>query len=106
MTLPEFLQFEPGTDFIRVTGHRIGLADVVRLYARGYSAEIIASHFPTLSQSLVYSLLAFYLDNQGEVDTYVADDDADLRKLEASSKTAPSISELRRRFAQIQKAGS
>lgn len=109
MNLPSFLQTEPDTGFIRLTGHRIGLADIVRLYSRGSSAEIIASHFPTLSLSLVYSVLAFYLDHQAEVDAYVSDDDAQLRRLESESATsgpAPALGELQRRFNAIRPSGS
>jgi hypothetical protein len=54
MPLPSFLQLEPGTDYIRLTGHRIGLAHVVRVYNDGVSAEMIATYFPTPELPLVY----------------------------------------------------
>jgi uncharacterized protein (DUF433 family) len=109
MNLPEFLQREPGTDFIRLTGHRIGLADVVRLYNEGNSAELIASHFPTLPLALVHKVLAFYLENYVAVDDYVTSDTDALRQLEEEhtrKSTAPSFAQLRQRFQSIRPSGS
>jgi uncharacterized protein (DUF433 family) len=109
MNLPGYLQYESDTDFIRLTGHRIGLADVVRLYGRGSSAEMIAVHFPTLPLSLIYSVLAFYLDNKSEVDAYVAADDAELRRQEESAASQSprfSMDELQKRFSTLRPSGS
>ena len=93
IALPPFLAYEPGTGYIRLDGHRIGLAHVVRLYADGHSADVIAAHFPTLSLSLVHKVLAFYLDNEAEVNAYVVADTAELRRQEAefdrSGRQAP-----------------
>ena len=108
MTLPSFLEYED-YGFIRLTGHRIGLAHVVREYNRGSSAEMICAQFPTLSLSTIYKVMAFYLDNQAEVDAYVAADDAALRTMEEESRKTsrmPSLEELRRRLAQMQSSAS
>jgi uncharacterized protein (DUF433 family) len=109
MNLPPFLQYEDNSDFIRITGHRIGLAEVVRLYNRGSSAEMIASHFPTLSLAEIYSVLAYYLQNQGDVDKYAAEDLKELTAQEAkagSGGPTPTLEELRRRFNVLKKSGS
>jgi uncharacterized protein (DUF433 family) len=109
MQLPDFLESEPDSGFIRLTGHRIGLADIVRLYNDGNSAEIIASNFPTLALSLIHKLLAFYLENGPAVDAYVAADDAALRKMEADQDrlpAAPTLAEVRRRFQSMRPSGS
>jgi uncharacterized protein (DUF433 family) len=110
MTLPPFLQVEADSSFIRLTGHRIGLAEVVRLYNRGASAEMIASHYPTLSLAEVYSVLAFYLHNERDVDAYVSEDDKLLTEQEQSARVTqrpvPGIDELRRRFSLLKKSGS
>jgi uncharacterized protein (DUF433 family) len=69
--LPEFLtQSQDGE--IRLTGHRIGLYHLVQHYNEGESAEMLAARYPTLPLALVHKVLAFYLDNQSEVDTYMA----------------------------------
>ncbi len=108
MQLPDFLSVEPGTDYIRLIGHRIGLAHVVRLYVKGNSAELIVAHFPTLSLAVVYKVLGFYLDHQPEVDAYVAADDAELTRQEAESRRthpAPTLDEMRRRLVAAHPAG-
>jgi len=109
MNLPTFLQYEPGTDFVRLQGHRIGLTHVVRLYDEGMSAEMILLQLPTLSLSLIYKVLAIYLENQAEVDAYVAADTAELQRQDAEfdrTRTTPTLSELRRRFEQLRRSGS
>jgi uncharacterized protein (DUF433 family) len=110
MTLPPFLQLEPGTDYIRLTGHRIGLAHVVRVYNDGVSAEMIATYFPTLELPLVYKVITFYLENRADVDAYVAADDAELRRQEAeydkSGHKAPTMAELKQRMNRLRPAGS
>lgn len=71
MDLPDFLT-EALDGEIRLTGHRIGLFHVVEHYNGGDSAEMLASRYTSLPLALVHKVIAFYLDNQGEVDAYVA----------------------------------
>ena len=71
MQLPDFLTRTPDGE-IRLTGHRIGLYHLVNCYREGESAEMLASRYPTLPLALVHKAIAFYLDNQGEVDAYMA----------------------------------
>lgn len=70
MTLPDFLT-QSADGEIRLANHRIGLYQLVQAYNEGESAEMLASRYPTLSLSLVHKTIAFYLDNQAEVDAYV-----------------------------------
>jgi uncharacterized protein (DUF433 family) len=110
MQLPDFLQSETDSGFIRLTGHRIGLTHVVRLYSAGNSAELIAANFPTLALPLIHRVLAFYLENKAEVDAYVAADTSELRRQEEEynrqPRTAPTLAELRRRFQTLRASGS
>lgn len=71
MQLPEFLARSADGE-IQLTGHRIGLYHLIQYYNEGESAEMLASRYPTLPLSLVHRVIAFYLDNQAEVDAYVA----------------------------------
>ena len=71
MDLPEFLTRDPD-GFIHLTGHRIGLHDVVLLYDEGYSPEMLLGHFPTLSLALIHKVLGFYLEHETEVSQYTA----------------------------------
>ena len=78
MDLPSYLQHADGE--IRLTGHRIGLFHVVDRYQEGYSPEMIGEELPALSLALIHRVIAFYLENQREVDAYVADCRAELRR--------------------------
>jgi uncharacterized protein (DUF433 family) len=100
MTLPVFLESDDG-GFISLTGHRIGLHHVVRMYADGSSPEGIAAYFPSLSLALIHKTIAFYLENQSEVDCYMAEHDAEISRQIAAGPKAPSVAELRVRLEQM-----
>ncbi len=96
MTLPDFLT-RGSTGEIRVTGHRIDLYLIVLLYGEGHTAEMLHIEYPTLSLPLIYKILAFYLENEAEVDDYVSEVDAKLERLRATAPRTPTIEELRAR---------
>ena len=48
MTLPEYLT-QDADGHIHVTGHRIGLQDLVYYYNEGHTPEALREAFPTLS---------------------------------------------------------
>jgi uncharacterized protein (DUF433 family) len=97
MILPDFLTQDTTGD-IRFTSHRIGLFHVVHRYQEGYSPEMLAEEFPTLPLALIHRALAFYLENQVEVDAYVAAYRIDLDRQEASHVPSPAALEVRRRL--------
>jgi uncharacterized protein (DUF433 family) len=105
MTLPDYLETDDG-GFIHLTGHRIGLHHVVRMYADGASPEMIAAHYPSLPLALIHRVIAFYLDNQADVDKYVAAHDQEMERQIAAAEKAPSIVELRQRLQRIGAASS
>ena len=85
MTLPDFLH-EAQYGEILLTGHRIGLFHVVKFYNEGYSPEMLVCEFPTLPLALVHKVIAFYLENQKEVDEYVAREAAAIAQQRATGK--------------------
>lgn len=95
MELPNFLLQTDGE--IRVAGHRIGLENLVDAYNEGDSAEMIASRYPTLSLPLVHRLIAFYLENQEEVDVYVTHCAGDLTRQRSHGRKVD-LSALRQRL--------
>jgi len=97
MILPDFLTQHADGD-ICLTGHRIGLYTVVRLYREGQSAEQIAEELESLGRALVYKVLAFYLENQAEVDVYMDAYRAELDRQAQTHRKGPGIEELRRRW--------
>jgi uncharacterized protein (DUF433 family) len=103
--LPPYLHWHPDGE-IRLVGHRIGLYHFIFYYNQGYTAEMILCQFPTLELALIHKVIAFYLENQKEVDEYVAQYRAELDQLRAAGFHAPSVVELRRRLEAPQPAGS
>jgi uncharacterized protein (DUF433 family) len=71
MQLPEFLT-QASDGEIRLTGHRIGLYHLVGRYTEGEPAEMLACRYPSVPLALVHKTLAFYLENQPDVDAYIA----------------------------------
>ncbi|MDZ4720032.1 MAG: DUF433 domain-containing protein [Roseiflexaceae bacterium] len=63
-------------DDIRVKGHRIGLEHIIQRYHEGYSPEQIGLDFPGLELKAIYVIISYYLQNQGDVDAYIARLDA------------------------------
>ena len=96
MDLPDFLTRDDA-GFVHVTGHRIGLQHLVHYYNDGYSPEMLASEYPTLSLALVHRLIAFYLENASDVDQYVSEQSAIVDAMRRSATGGPSVSELRAR---------
>ena len=100
MNLPDFLTRDPD-GYIHLTGHRIGLQHLVYYYNEGYSPEMLACEYPTLSLALVHKVIAFYLDNAAEVDEYVTTCQATIALLRAGASEGPSVAELRRRMERL-----
>jgi uncharacterized protein (DUF433 family) len=97
VNVPDFLT-EDADGEVHLTGHRLGLYTVVRLYREGRSAEQVAKELPSLPLALVFKTLAFYLENQAEVDGYVAAYRAELQHQAETLRKGPDIEELRRRW--------
>src|SRR5213083_1122759 len=104
MTLPEYFT-QDADGHIHVTGHRIGLQDLVYYYKEGYSPEALLDVFPTLSLALIHKAIAFYLEHQADVDNYVAACEAERVRQRAAAPRGPDTAELRRRLAAKQAAG-
>ena len=77
--LPEFLSTD-SYGYVQVAGHRIGLRSLARCYNNGYSPEMMAGEYPTLSLATIHKVIAFYLENRDEVDRYMAECDAEPRR--------------------------
>src|SRR5262245_61788368 len=97
MRLPEFLTQETDGE-IHLTGHRIGLLHLVHYYNEGYSPEMFVCQYPTLPLALVHKVIAFYLENRAEVDTYVANCRTELTRQRASSPNPLDLQALRKRL--------
>jgi uncharacterized protein (DUF433 family) len=105
MDLPDFF-VQDSDGWIHVAGHRIGIVDVVHFYNEGRSAEELCEVFPTLPLALVHKVIAFYLENSGDVNNYVAAHEAEVVRQRAAAPPRPDLAELRRRLAAKQAAGA
>src|SRR5438045_911772 len=92
LNLPDFLQESDGE--IRITGHRISLYDILWEYNQGHTIEELVLRFPTLKRSTLHKLIAFYLDNQPEVDAYLKSYSAALDENRARAQPTISVAEL------------
>jgi uncharacterized protein (DUF433 family) len=100
MNLPDFLSRDPG-GFILLAGHRIGLHHVIRCYNDGFSPEMILGEYPTLSLALIHKVIAFYLDNQPDVDAYIAAEERATETQRAALPPGPGLQELRQRIRKL-----
>jgi uncharacterized protein (DUF433 family) len=105
LTLPDFLVAE-SDGFIHLVGHRIGLVHLVNRYNDGYSPEMLQGEFPTLPLPLIHKTIAFYLENQPEVDTLASAESSAIATQAATGRIGPDLAELRRRLSNIQKVES
>ena len=96
--LPIPLRTDPdGT--IRIGNTRVLLEIVIHAFQRGETIEGIVQSFPTLKLEDVYAVIAYYLQNQAEVDEYVRRAEAEgeriRREIEAQQ---PALAGLRERL--------
>jgi uncharacterized protein (DUF433 family) len=96
MTLPEFLT-QDDCGYVHITGHRIGLGDIVFFYRQGDSPEMLHARFPTINLPLFHKIIAYYLENQRFVDEYCLRQDEETARQRADARPGPSLDELRRR---------
>jgi uncharacterized protein (DUF433 family) len=102
--LPSGLHWHPDGE-IRLVGHRIGLYHVISYYNRGYAAEMLRDQFPTLDLDLIHQVIAFYRENQADVDAYMADVQAEINQFRAAHQPGTGILRLRERMEQRARAG-
>ena len=97
MELPSLLEtYRHG--LILLSGHRVGLHDLLCFCCEGYSPEMIIGEFPTLPLALIHKTIGFYLENQAAVDEYLKREGEKVENQRAQGKRGPSLIELRRRM--------
>lgn len=76
---------------IRVGGTRVTLATVINAFHQGTTAETIVQQYSSLSLADVYAVFGYYLRHQGEVDTYLAEQqqDADIVRQQNEARFNP-----------------
>ncbi len=97
--LPDILsQTSQGT--WRISGTRVSLDSVVHAFWEGATPEEICQDFPPLSLAQIYSVLAYYLSHQDEVDAYLQQQQHEADKLgeDLTARYGDFIADLRRRM--------
>lgn len=103
MKLPHFLKTD-AHGLILLSGHHIGLHDVLHFYREGYSPEMILGEFPTLSLALIHKAIAFYLENQAEAEEYLRREREQVGAQRSQATAGPRLSELRERMKAMRHA--
>ena len=65
---------------VRITGSRVTLDTIIGAFQKGATAEQIQDSFPSLSLAQIYGAIAYYLEHEAGVETYLRE-----RKAEADS---------------------
>lgn len=66
---------------LRIAGTRITVHRIATLYKQGQTAESIAQTYPHLSYAQVYVALAYYHENQAQIEAELAEMDVDYELL-------------------------
>jgi uncharacterized protein (DUF433 family) len=66
----------------RIEGTRISVRHIVNWYKLGLSPEEILSHIEHLSPAQVYAALTYYHANREEIDTDMANEEAEEERIE------------------------
>jgi uncharacterized protein (DUF433 family) len=101
-TLPPFLHEQDGE--IRLVGHRISIVDILSFYRDGYTPEMIAARYDSISLALIHYVIAFYLDNQTAVDAYLDEYLAECERLRRHATATPERQRLRQRLLSMRNA--
>jgi uncharacterized protein (DUF433 family) len=96
--LPPFLTRWPDGEVV-VAGTRVLLFYVVLNYKDGESVESLGVRYPHIPLATLHKVIAFYLENQSEVDEFVNGYQADLDGLRAAGPVLD-LSALRERIHQ------
>jgi uncharacterized protein (DUF433 family) len=68
---------------LRIEGTRITVMQIATLFRQGLSAEDMTHEYPHAPEGGIYAALAYYLANRGEINTLLADEDAEYDKLKS-----------------------
>ncbi len=91
-TIP-LVQEKDGT--VRVTGSRVTLDTIIGNFQKGATAAQIHDSFPSLSTQEIEVVIAYYLENQTDVEQYLKDRREEADKVKQHIESAQDSSEFR-----------
>lgn len=71
---------------LRIDGTRITVHRIATLYKQGHTAESIVQTYPHLSYAQVYVALAYYHENQAQIDLELAEIDSEYERLKQQNQ--------------------
>lgn len=86
------------TGTVRVAGSRVTLDTLVAVFKKGATAEQIQDSFPSLSLRQIYGTIAYYLDHQDDVETYLRDRQAEAEAIRLQIESQPQYKEFREKI--------
>ncbi|MDQ3684109.1 MAG: DUF433 domain-containing protein [Acidobacteriota bacterium] len=93
---------------VRISGSRITFETISGAYEKGATAEQIQDSFPSLSLRQIYGAIAYYLEHEAEVKTYLqirrAEAEATRREIESQQDTAGFRARVRTRYSHLIKS--
>ncbi len=100
--LQHHIQIDPSTNKPCIVGTNIRVWDVYVLHERqGRTPDEIVAAYPHLRLADVHAALAYYWDNQGEIDSQMKAADEFVEQLKAANGPGP----LARKLAAMESAG-
>lgn len=83
----------------RFAGSRVTPWVILHFYnVLGYSAEMLAVEFPSVSLPVIHKFLAFYIENAGEMDALSAVEETEVDRMRAAQPDHVALTELRKRL--------
>ncbi len=73
LEMPPVPLHEDSDGVVRIGGTRVTLDTIVSAFVQGSTAEQIAQDYSTLTLADIYAVISFYLKNQPQVDSYLAE---------------------------------
>ena len=97
--LPQLIpltRWEDGS--IRIGSTRVLLDLVVYAFNEGRTPEEIVINYPTLKLSEVYGAITYYLENQTQIDDYIAQREKEAKQLWTKIESDPNQKQLRQKL--------
>jgi uncharacterized protein (DUF433 family) len=89
---------EDASGAIHVERTRVTLDSVVHAFREGASAEEIVERFPAITLTAAYAAIAFYLQNQLEIDEYLKRRESETEQLRSHIESRPEAKAFRERL--------
>jgi uncharacterized protein (DUF433 family) len=93
---------------VRITGSRVTLDTIIGEFQKGATAEQVQDSFPSLSLAQIYGAIAYYLEDEAAVETYLRERKAEAESIKdeinSQQDTAGFRARIRARRAQLVKS--